>query len=166
MSKVNKIYLDMDGVICDFHKRYREMFSYDAGGEGMENSRDRKEFSKNWKQFVGTNQFETLDWFPGGLELVEFVKTLDVRVEILSSSGGIHNHSEVRDQKISWLRKNGIFFPVNIVPGRRVKKYFALPSNILIDDMEDVIDRFNENHGIGILHKDVNVTISRLKELL
>lgn len=166
MREVKKIYLDMDGVLCDFHRRYTELFDYTAGGEGNENDRDRKEFSKNWKQFVATNQFETLDWFPGGRDLIDFVNTLSVRVEILSSSGGIHNHSEVRDQKIAWLRKNEIFFPVNIVPGRRVKKYFAMGGHVLIDDTEDVIDDFNERHGVGILHKDVTETIARLKELL
>jgi len=166
MVNVTKIYLDMDGVICDFHSRYREMFKYEAGGEGYENKRDKKEFSKNWKEFVLTSQFENLDWYPGGIELLEFIKTVNVHVEILSSSGGIQNHTEVRDQKISWLRKNGIFFPVNIVPGRRVKKYFALHSHVLIDDTKDVIDDFNEAGGIGILHKDVTETINRLKELL
>ena len=49
---IKKIYLDMDGVLCDFHKRYQELFGYKPGGEGRENERDRKEFSSNFFQNV------------------------------------------------------------------------------------------------------------------
>jgi hypothetical protein len=153
----------MDGVICDFHKRYKELYGSEAGGEG----RDRKDFSKNWKHFIETRQFETLDWFAGGKELVHYARSLiEIPIEILSSSGGIRNHSEVRLQKTIWLKTNGVYFDINIVPGRKVKKFFAMKGNVLIDDTEDVIDAFNEAGGIGILHKDVNETMNRLKELL
>jgi hypothetical protein len=164
--KIDKIYLDMDGVLCDFHKRYHEMFHYEPGGEGLENERDRKEFSPNWKKFIETKQFATLDWFPGGKELIQYVDSLGVQVEILSSSGGIRNHTEVRDQKTEWLRNNGLNYPVNIVPGRRIKKYFSYHNNVLIDDTLDVIESFNEGPGVAILHKDVNVTIQELQSIL
>jgi hypothetical protein len=64
------------------------------------------------------------------------------------------------------LKTHGIGFPVNIVPGRKVKKFFAMKGNVLVDDTEDVIVAFNEAGGIGILHKNVDETINRLKELL
>ena len=163
---INKIDLDMDGVICDFHKRYAELFGYNAGGEGTENARDRKEFSPNWKKFVETRQFATLDWFPGGKELIQYVDSLGVPIEILSSSGGIRNHSEVRDQKTEWLRAQGLNYPINIVPGRKIKKYFSYHNNVLIDDTLDVIESFNQGTGVAILHKDVNVTINELQKLL
>ena len=161
-NMVSKIYLDMDGVLADFQKRYKELFGVVAAGE----DRDRKNFSKNWKEFIRTEQFATLDMFPGGRELYNFVSKLPVRLEILSSTGGIPYHSEVSEQKRLWLYKQGMTtISANFVPGRKVKKYYAHPSNLLIDDTPDVIDAFNEAGGIAILHKDVNETISKLKEI-
>lgn len=164
--KISKIYLDMDGVICDFHKRYLEMFGQNAGDEPIDIARDHKDKSSTWKKFVETEQFATLDWFPGGRELLQYVESLRIPIEILSSSGGIQKHSEVRDQKTKWLRNRGLLYPINIVPGRRIKKYFSYQGNVLIDDTLDVIEGFNEGTGTAILHKTVDETIKTLDSLL
>lgn len=152
----------MDGVLADFNKRYKELFGTGAAGE----DRDRKNFSKNWKEFIRLEQFATLDTFPGSSELIEFVSIMPVRLEILSSTGGIPFHSEVSEQKSLWLKNQGIDIPKNFVPGRKVKKYYAFQGNLLIDDTPDVVEAFNDAGGIAILHKDVNETTSKLKELI
>lgn len=85
----------MDGVLCNFERRYFELYKELPGS-----MRDRKLFNKNWDDFVLTKQFEKLDWWPGGEQLVEYVNSLpDVTVEILSSSGGEKYHTEVTQQK-------------------------------------------------------------------
>ena len=66
---VTKIYLDMDGVLCSFNKRYEELFN-----ESPSTSRDRKNFSPNWNTFIEGKNFATLDWNPGGQELLAYVK--------------------------------------------------------------------------------------------
>lgn len=151
----------MDGVLCDFEQRYFELFNETPGS-----TRDRKNFTPNWKTFVKGENFSTLQWYPGGKELLSFIRKYPIDVEILSSSGGEKYHGEVTVQKIKWLRDNGIEYKANIVPGRKHKKDYVTPETILIDDTPDVIEGFNKAGGHGILHKDVEKTKEMLKKLL
>ena len=146
-------YLDMDGVLCSFETRFAERY-----GEDALKLRDKKMRTEFWPDFIKNKQFETLDWFPGGQELLAFVKSFPTTIEILSSSGGEKFHEEVKAQKIIWLKNHNIDFKVNIVPGRKRKKEYANAHTILIDDTPDVIESFNEAGGIGILHKDLDKT--------
>jgi hypothetical protein len=162
MTSVTKIYLDMDGVLCNFDKRWIELFN-----ETPSQTRSRKEFVPNWDTFVLNENFVTLDDFPGSDDLLEFVmsKSDTVDIEILSSSGGQKYHNEVRDQKLRYLKARGLNFTTNIVPGRKLKQNYATPDSILIDDTEDVIEAFNRAGGIGILHTDAKVTLAKLREI-
>lgn len=152
----------MDGVLCDFEKRFTELYGKDALG-----ARDRKNFTTNWPNFIMDGNFESLEWFPGGKELLHFIQyATDWEVEILSSSGGEKFHSEVAAQKVVWLCDKGIPYKANIVPGRKHKTAYATPETILIDDTEDIIVNFNAAGGVGILHKDINETLAKLRTLL
>jgi hypothetical protein len=158
-----KIYLDMDGVVANFEKRYIELFNESPGS-----SRDRKEFSNNWTKFIEGKNFETLDWWPGGPELITYLGKNKLDVEILSSSGGNKYHDLVVEQKKKWIETFNLpeTWKVNIVAGRKKKAEFATPDSILIDDTLDVIEAFNKAGGIGIHHKDVGNTIMLLDILL
>ena len=152
----------MDGVLCDFEKRFTELYGKDALG-----ARDRKNFTTNWPNFIMDGNFESLEWFSGGKELLDFIQNeTDWEVEILSSSGGEKFHSEVAAQKVVWLCNKGIPYKANIVPGRKHKTAYATPETILIDDTEDIIVNFNAAGGVGILHKDINETLAKLRTLL
>jgi hypothetical protein len=158
---ITKIYLDMDGVLCDFEKRYKKLFN-----ESPEHTRRNKDWSENWTTFIETEQFKTLEWFPGGKTLLETVLDTGIDVEILSSSGGKKYHSQVESHKKFWLMNNGISFKSNIVPGSAIKAKYANSSVVLIDDTDYVIEAFNKAGGYGILHKDVKDTVKKLNHIL
>jgi hypothetical protein len=155
----------MDGVIANFEKRYIELFHESPGS-----SRDRKQFSNNWTVFIEGKNFETLDWWPGGPELITYIQKnfSHENVEILTSSGGNKYHDLVEKQKNVWIKTMNLSekWKVNVVAGRKLKAEFATPDSILIDDTLDVIEAFNKAGGIGIHHKDVGNTIMLLDILL
>ena len=147
----------MDGVLCDFEKKYEELYN-----ESSKATRERKLFSNNWHDFVNGKNFEKLNYFPGALRLMKYVNSLDIPVEILSSTARSEFYDQISRQKEDWLTKYGINFPRNFVPGKRFKKQFATPRSIIIDDTQSVIDDWKHAGGIGILHKDWPTTLAIL----
>lgn len=158
---MRKLYLDMDGVLCDFDKRFRELF-----GHPPEEVKGTFTKSSHWKEFVEGEHFATLDWFPGAKDLLEYIHGFDIQVEILSSSGGEEFYTEIADQKTRWLRSNNLHYPVNIVPGKRYKRDFAHPQHVLVDDTDRNIVEFIEAGGFAILHLKPEDTISVLEYIL
>lgn len=165
------VYVDMDGVLTDFERRYRELF-----GEDPKETRDKKngnkgQYSKNWHDFVQGNNFATLDWHPGGREIVEQLEFIEsfynVEIKVLTSSGGTDRHNEVAKQKLKWIDTQFIAWPTIVVPGRRYKQLFANKDSFIIDDTPDVIEKFVANKGNGVLHAgDVGYTLHILKGFL
>lgn len=158
---IRKIYLDMDGVLADFHGRYVDLF-----GKTPKDARDQKEFSPHWKQFCKTEQFKTLDLWPGAETLLTYVASLNIPVEILTSSGGAKFHESVAAQKVHWLVSRNIPYFANVVSSRKLKANYANSETILVDDTEDVIDAFNAAGGHGILHLNVDATIESIAKLI
>lgn len=160
--KYTKVYLDMDGVLCDFDKLFVKLY-----GEEALVTRDTKQFSASWSDWVENQKgFTKLEWFPGALDLLKFLDSLPVEVEILSSCTGSIQASQVEEQKNLWLDNQKLFIKRNFVRGRRLKANYARPDTILIDDTPDVIESFNAAGGTAILHTDAKETIETLKFLL
>lgn len=151
----------MDGVLTDFEKRYEELF----GVRPDDVAHRTKHFWDNWESFITGKNFETLDWHAGAVDLLAYVASLDVPVEILSSSGGEKFHDTVVAQKRKWLESKGIPYKPNIVPGGNKKAEFAGPWNILIDDTDRVVENYRKAGGTAILHKNADDTIAKLSKL-
>ena len=153
------IYLDMDGVIADFDKKYIELH-----GMTPREAEKHKRFDSLFNEFIEQKGFQTLDLLPGAMEGLIFLrKHLTVPTQILSSTANEARYDEISKQKLIWLETHGITFTPNFVPGKRHKYKFAGPDKIIIDDTESVISQWKEAGGIGILHKDWVTTLAILK---
>lgn len=152
------IYVDMDGVIADFEKRYKEKFKVSP-----EQTRDNKSFGGFFDKFIADKEFATLDMMPDARLLLQFLDTLSEPKEILSSTASEKWHDNIMPQKKEWLKNHGIQYKANLVPGKKHKYKFATPDSIIIDDTKSVIDDWTKAGGIGIWHTDAISTITMLK---
>jgi len=145
---MKNIYLDMDGVIADFDKRYEELFKITT----KESERDKK-WVQFFDKFIQDRHFATLDLMPEAIELMDYLKGTGIPITILSSTSSDKRDAAIRPQKMEWLSKHKIDLPVILVPGARLKKDYATPDSILIDDTTKNIDDWRREGGIGILHE-------------
>jgi len=160
MPKISCIYLDMDGVIADFTKRYKELYRMEP-----REAEKKQEFNKFFDEFIATEQFATLDLMPGAMDGLIFLrKHLTIPTQILSSTASEERYDAISKQKMIWLQTHGITFTPNFVPGKRHKWKFAKPDTIIIDDTQSVIDDWRKAGGIGILHKDWSSTLAILRQ--
>ena len=156
--QISCIYLDMDGVIADFVKRYKELYNMEP-----KEAEKNKKFDHFFDEFIASNQFATLDLMPGAMEGIEFLRKCSVPTQILSSTANEKRYDAISKQKMIWLQTHGITFTPNFVPGKRHKYKYAAPDKIIIDDTESVIDDWRSAGGIGILHKDWVSTMAILR---
>jgi len=156
--KISCIYLDMDGVIADFEKRYIELF-----GVAPQEAEKSKKFDHYFEMFIANNGFADLPLMPGAMEGIDFLRKCSAPTQMLTSSSDEKRHDAVSKQKLVWLQKHGITFNPIVVPGKALKQQYAAPDKILIDDMEINIQQWRDKGGIGILHKDWPTTLVILK---
>lgn len=161
MPKINCIYLDMDGVIANFEKRYLELY-----GVTPQKTRSNKEFGGFFDSFIEGNNFVTLELMPDAMDLVRALRNALPPTQILSSTASTKRHEAISKQKIQWLETHGIDFQRNLVPGKELKKRYARTDTLIIDDTESVIDDWRAAGGVAILHKNVQDTLVQLKFIL
>ena len=160
-----KIYVDMDGVVADFDKRFTDLagmspeeFKAKQGTKGFWDFIDEENKIKFW---VG------IPPMPGASELINFVSKHDY--EMLTAPS-IKKQSRLG--KNLWIRNHtGDIFPskprVNFKAAK--EKHLIKPQltkfDILIDDRAATIDNWNAAGGNGILYKSAPQVINTLKKL-
>ena len=157
--KISKIYVDMDGVLCNFEKRYKELY-----GDISDRER-RSTFRPNFADFIATNQFSTLEPMPDFYTLKNYLDSVDIPKQILSSTAYEETFETISRQKKEWLHVHNVTWPDPIfVPGKRHKYKFAQPDTIIIDDTLSVIEDWRKAGGVAIWHLDAMNTINQLRQ--
>ena len=158
-----KIYVDMDGVVADFDKRFTDL-------SGMSPSDYESKNGKNafW-DFIDVKH-KVAFWvgippMPDAQSLIDYVSKHNY--EMLTAPS-IKKESLMG--KGLWIKNwtnKGLFPSKPKVNYRAAKEKhnFAAPNHILIDDKPSTIDSWNAAGGIGILHTSAGNTINQLKKL-
>lgn len=154
------IYLDMDGVICDFAKAFKNasgFYPIDINDTANNKQGSDTVYSILIKQPI--EFWSKMSWTNDGKKLWNYIKNLNVCI----CSTPMDNE-ESKDGKKMWCRDNlGAKIKVLLTP---TKEQYAGPSNILIDDKQKNIDKWIKAGGIGILHKNTESTIKQLSKLI
>lgn len=164
-TKIEEIFVDMDGCLCDFLKRYRELY---PERDHPSNNKEKEFNRENFKNFVETEQFRNLDPMPDFHQGRSFLETINddyngvFPISILGSIGYIDYMETMVDQKMDWLRKNDIWFPAIFVPGKKYKKSYAGPGRLLIDDTLINCQEWEAKGGIAIHHTSWADTIDKI----
>lgn len=158
------LFVDMDGVLCDFDKSYRELLNT-TPSEVRQGSTEQ--YETNWQKCLKAKMFAELDYHAGAEELIEFCNSLQsITVAILTSTRNFESYNTVRAQKEQWLKKHKIDWPFIAVPGWRFKAGFATADSFLIDDTKNVVKSFVNAGGHAVLHTDAIISKSVVEKWL
>lgn len=160
MQHQYKIFVDLDGVLCDF-----AVHVLAVTGEAFtdNNHQDGDLWNKvNAIQEAGEPFYSIMDKTPDADVLWQYV--LPHQPSILTSTGKYYDYA--RAEKISWIKQHLTgYADILTVPQSVLKAQYAAPNHILIDDRMKSIEPWRAAGGIGILHTDAHSTLQQLETL-
>jgi hypothetical protein len=152
------IYSDMDGVLTDFDKRFKE-FSKGIAPKDYENKFGIKKFWNLVDEIGGVDFWANMDWMSDGKEYWNYISKYDPIILTAPSMNPVS-----RFGKRQWRDGNLPGVKMKMASARN-KPNYSKRNSILIDDRKDTIDAWNAAGGIGIHHTSAASTIEKLKEL-
>lgn len=158
---ISRIYLDLDGVLADPVKRFRELWGenpWEIGSQAMWARINEYEADGEW--------FVDVEAKPDGQLLYEGCVKTGIPVMILSATGW--NYDNVTYQKKRWCKTHFDIDPERIITVQKSehKAQYAQPDVVLIDDSHRSIDPWVEAGGMGILHTSALASLMRLSEII
>jgi hypothetical protein len=155
-----KLFIDMDGVLCDFNLGVKNLGEEFVAG--LEDDAPIEAKQKMWDAIekAGDSFWADLEWTADGKDLWEVVKKFN---PIILSSPGEFRYAP--SGKALWVKKN--------IPGTSLflsdsKSEYIDPYqlSVLIDDSENNVGGWKERGGEGILHTTAGNTEKKFLELL
>lgn len=152
---ISKLYLDLDGVFCDFDKRATELFN----GKHPKDDLNLPD-SRMWPVLANSKEkggfFASLEWLPGSDKLWNLVKNLNPTILT-----GVPHGNWAAPQKRVWVaREMGPYECITCLS--KDKQLHAGAGRLLIDDRKKNIDQWVAMGGEAIHFTSVEQAIAEL----
>lgn len=149
-----EIYLDMDGVVADWHGSHSLLKNEPA--------------TEDWWEEQDEDFYNNLDVLEGAKEFYEFCKNLESRAKIskVRFLTGTILTAGCTEGKLKWIERfteEGKWGRSRVIMcDSRDKQLIAKPHRILIDDKEVNVKAWIDNGGIGIHHINNNFVHTKM----
>jgi len=162
------VYLDMDGVQCDFFKAWSKI-------EGVSDYKDIPKPEASIKRLASQGSefvyrfFRDLEPLRGGLSVIKWLREHDIPYTILSAPLRYEHQASIMGKR-DWLDKHHLGASESAIFASRKEKYATDSEgrpNVLIDDFGKNILPWRNKGGIGIKHDPDNgqPTIDALEQI-
>lgn len=149
------IYLDMDGVLTDFIKHYKNYFGIELS---WNDHRPDEEIFNNINKIP--HWWLSMPWTKNGKILLNKCQNLCNNIKLLTTPAYSVEHC--KEDKRNWVKKEigkmEVIFSFN-------KEKYANKNSILIDDKKENIDKFNDAGGTGLLYDNHIKVINKLENI-
>ncbi len=164
--KISKIYFDMDNVLADFKRGIRDLCGLEPPDQ---EKADPATVRRVWESVRDTEHFyDRLEMVPGAAEMFRLVNEKYCGCcEILTAMPKPKRVIvTAKEDKIHWVRRMlSEDIPVNVVYKEEKKDFCTGKDCILIDDYLRNIEEWETNGGTGILFRNADDAMKKLKVL-
>ncbi len=157
LKNKSEVFLDMDGVLCDFFEEYAKLAGNPKDGSGRYNYRNipAAKTDPTLNKMIGTDFFARLPKFSTADSLANMVTKIFGGYNICSSPlRGDHENSAYH--KKAWLKANMAQQPERVIITPNKAKHATQPDgtpNVLIDDRGSNITAWEAAGGVGIKYQ-------------
>lgn len=161
-KKELKLFIDMDGVLTDWDRAFRELGKEWTKGLSGQEFEDKYGRDALWSLIAKEGNLEfwsEMAWMPDGKKLWNYVKKYNPTILTTPANSKLS-----KDGKEIWIRRElGPKVPFIF---EKDKYKHADTNSVLVDDYKKKInDWVSLGDGIGILHKNADQTIEELKKI-
>lgn len=144
-----EIYCDMDGVLCDFERRFEEYT-----GSSPKGYKSKKGLQKFWNEVHkhGVDFWSGMEWQEGGKELWDYIEKY--RPTILTTPS---REIVSRIGKALWVSRNLQNYDRVLFTPKEGKSKYARQGRILIDDLGKNLKEWEEAGGCSIKCRNGNI---------